>query len=154
MALYNQTTGRMMGRKTARKTKPVQITEEQRRKNGIDAGWGNKHGSPEWAYNRVELLKFHWARATSSIDEMIELIEEVVEASAWDLIPTNKPYGNVHAMFETELGVSYDTVLDMTLEKVDPYPDGIAKAAESMTTDDIADLITQLQSIVKDRGSC
>lgn len=156
MALYNQTSGRMMGRKTVRKAKPIQATDEDRealiRQKSAEAPHRHACGSPESVYHNITMMKFHWERMNNSLEELTYFFDNLVREEGWSVVPTYKPYNTVDGLFQAEFGTSYDHMLDMTLDKIDPYSDGLAKAAENMATDEIVDLIAQLQVIVKERG--
>ncbi len=143
-------------RRGVRTAKPVQLTEAQRRAEGEVTGYKKDPGTPEWIYYKVREMKgdLNSIRFCHRcvLRDFANNFDEIVDSCAWEVIPTDRPYGTVDAMFQAELGISYNEALDLTLTAADPYPEGVAKAAERMATDEIVELIALLQTIVRERG--
>jgi hypothetical protein len=134
------------------------VTDAERealiRQKSAEAPHRHACGSPESVYYNITMIKFHWERMNDSLKNLTYFFDELVEENGWSVVPTYKPYGTVDSLFQAEFGTSYDHMLDMTLDKIGPYPEGLAKAAEEMATDEIVDLIGKLQGILKERGPC
>ena len=46
-----------------------------------------------------------------------EYFNEIVDSCAWEVIPTDRPYGTVDVMFQAELGIAYNEALHLTLPR-------------------------------------
>jgi hypothetical protein len=61
-------------------------------------------GTVEWAWQTLSALKRHWVQKKLSVSQFEDILVELEEYHAWDIVPPGNPYGTMDAMLRAEIG--------------------------------------------------
>lgn len=53
-----------------------------------------------------------WEHIDIDYERFLDMVHEIVLNKSWELIPTDRPYGSLNALFRAELGVTYDQAIE------------------------------------------
>jgi hypothetical protein len=62
-------------------------------------------GSPAWCVQTVRYLKAHVRHVDEQWRQAEQVLDELVRAQAWRVIPPGKPYGTLNKMLKAEVGL-------------------------------------------------
>jgi hypothetical protein len=100
----------------------------------IKAQIGNRFTKPrnsiEYGWQTLESMITYWKYVDDFEDRWFEICQEVFELKLWEKLPPDKPYGSPKIMFEEELGMDFDEILQC-IERED-YKDFIKNQSENV----------------------
>lgn len=73
-------------------------------------------GSPEWCWQTVDYLKDSLRHVDEQWRESAAVLEELIRAQAWRVIPPEKPYGTLDKMLKAETGLDEQAIKDRIKE--------------------------------------
>jgi hypothetical protein len=81
-----------------------ELTDRQRAEGGpLEL---KQAGTPEWCWQLLGVLKSWWRSGQNSNEHFYAILNLLEEHQAYKKIPPEKPFGNVDAMLEAEIGVN------------------------------------------------
>jgi hypothetical protein len=69
-------------------------------------------GSPEWCWQTVSYLKDYMRHVDEEWRQAGQVLDELLRARAWRVIPPGKPYGSMDAMLKAEVGLGEKAIKD------------------------------------------
>lgn len=70
-------------------------------------------GSPEWCWQTVSYLKDYMRHVHEQWRQAEQVLDELLRARAWLVIPPEKPYGTLNAMLKAEVGLDERALKDL-----------------------------------------